>query len=129
LIIKQMASMAARVGMWDSALSMSELAEFVDEHQQQMKAIGIPTHEVEEALQKVYQRIEAAYYAMARHEVATAVNEAFRRHTRRFRFRRRGETQKGDFVGNGPEQRNAACINPAGVHGRVRPVCSGLENH
>jgi hypothetical protein len=76
LISKQMASVAARIGLWDSALSLAELAEFVEGLQQQLKAIEVPSHEAEEVLQKMYQRIEAAYYAEARHELSTAVGEA-----------------------------------------------------
>jgi hypothetical protein len=76
LISRQMASVASRVGIWDSALSMAELAEFVDELQQHMTAIGIPAHEAEEVLQNIYRRIEAAYYGVARHEVSAAMNDA-----------------------------------------------------
>jgi hypothetical protein len=76
LVSRQMASVAARIGLWDSALSLAELAEFVEDLQQQLRAIDVPTHEMEEMLQKMYQRIEGAYYMTARHEVSAAVKEA-----------------------------------------------------
>jgi len=76
LVSKQMASVAARVGLWDSALSLPELADFLEGLQQQLSATEVPQHEAEEVLQNLYQRIEGAYYAAARHEVSVAFREA-----------------------------------------------------
>jgi hypothetical protein len=76
LIGRQMASVAARLGLWDSALSLADLAKFLDDLQQQMKAIDIPSYEIEEALQALHSRIEAGYLAEARHVVSVAFKAA-----------------------------------------------------
>ncbi len=72
LICKQMASIASRVGLWDSALSPAELADFVEDLQSHLRAIESPPHEREETLQPLYQRLEAAYRGMAREVVWVA---------------------------------------------------------
>jgi hypothetical protein len=71
LICKQMASIAARVGLWDSALSPAELVDFVDDLRSHLGAIESSPHESEETLHPLYQRLEAEYRRMAR-EVAAA---------------------------------------------------------
>jgi hypothetical protein len=72
VISRQMASIAARVGLWDSALSLAELAKFLEDLQQQLSAMDIPPHETDEILDRLYQRVIAAYYAEARHELGVA---------------------------------------------------------
>lgn len=76
LVSWQMSSVAARLGLWDSAFSLADLARFLGEIKEQLKAIKIPPHEIEEALQPLYTRIEAAYLADARHEVSAALKAA-----------------------------------------------------
>jgi len=49
VISKQMAVIAARVGQWGSALSMTELADLIEDLQEQLKGMDIPSHKVEEA--------------------------------------------------------------------------------
>jgi hypothetical protein len=67
---RQTASLAARVGLWNSALSLAELADCLRDLQGQLAEIGISSHEREEILQTLYNRIEAAYveagYALVR---------------------------------------------------------------
>jgi hypothetical protein len=72
LICKQMASVAARLGLWDSALSLAELADFVEDLQGHLQALDFPSHEREETLRPLYQRLEAAYRGMAGGSVGAA---------------------------------------------------------
>jgi hypothetical protein len=72
---KQIASMAARLGLWDSALSLAQLADCLDDLQGQLAAIGIVDHEREEVLQSLYQRIEAAYRGVAYARVSAAFTQ------------------------------------------------------
>jgi hypothetical protein len=74
VISKQIASMAARMGLWDSALSLAQLADCLEDLQGQLAAIGISDREREEALQSLYQRIEGAYRFAARGMVSDAFN-------------------------------------------------------
>jgi hypothetical protein len=76
LMSKQMAMVAARIGLWDSALSMAELADLVDDLKQQLDAIDVPPHESEEILRTLYQRIESAYCAEAWTIMMTALKAA-----------------------------------------------------
>lgn len=57
VISKQMASVAARTGLWDSALSLSELATFLEDLQRLLSEVKIPPHEAEEVLDRLYDRI------------------------------------------------------------------------
>lgn len=52
---------------------LADLAGFLDDMQQHLRAVDIPAHETEEALQVLYRRIEGAYLAEARHEVSSAM--------------------------------------------------------
>jgi hypothetical protein len=65
VIIKQMGGMAARMGLFDSALSLAELAELFEDLQGQLAVIGIPDHESEETLQSLCSRIEQVYRVVA----------------------------------------------------------------
>lgn len=76
LVSWQVSSMAARIGMWDSAFSMSELAQILDDLREHLKAIKISSHEIEESLQPIHQRIAVAYLREARHEVSRAIEMA-----------------------------------------------------
>jgi hypothetical protein len=66
-----MASMAARVGLWNSALSLSELAGVLEDLQQQLSEIEIPKQAQSNILQQLYRRIEDCYIAEARRVVDT----------------------------------------------------------
>jgi len=76
ILSKQVASVAARAGLWDSALSLADLADVLKDLQKVLTDAKISPHDADEVLARIYQRITAAYHAEARHELGTAFGSA-----------------------------------------------------
>ena len=77
VISKQMAVLATRVGRpEDAALSFEELAELLEDLQQQLRATEVPSHEADEALRSLYAQITLCYHSQARNGVLIAWSRA-----------------------------------------------------
>jgi hypothetical protein len=85
VIGKQMGAMAARMGLYGSALSLAQLADLFEALRGQFTVVGIPDHEIEETLQSLCERIEQVYLVVAHGTVSEA-----------FRIEREALAQAGD---------------------------------